>query len=156
MAGGNAPPLQIANLPQHKGRFLLRRIGFVDCHFRAGGIFRGQILVQPPIVVGNQAAGGLQDGLGGAVVLFQGDGATVRVILLKTHQVPQVGVAPGIDGLVRIPHRAQVLFRPGQQLGQLILGDVGILKLIHHQVAIAVLIFGANIGIFPQQLHRPQ
>ena len=155
-AGRNPLPLQLPYLPNHKGRFLLRGIGFVNDHFPAGRVLRSQILIQPPIVMGNQVDRGLQDSLGRAVILFQGNSAAVRVILLKTHNVPQVGIAPGIDGLIRVAHHAQVLLRPGQQFSQPILGYIGILKLIHHQIPIAALIILPDAGIFPQQLHRPQ
>ena len=63
---------------------------------------RPEPLLRPVRVAGDHRVGGAEDGLGGAVVLLELDGAGVRVVLLELHDVADVRAAEGVDGLVRV------------------------------------------------------
>ena len=149
------PPGQVAYLLDDKGGLFILGIGLVNHHLRTRRVLRRQFFLHSPTVVGDKTAGGSQDGTGGAIVLLQGDSSGVRVVLLKAEDVADIGVAPGIDGLVRVPHHADVLVRAGEQLGQPVLGDIGVLKLVHHQVPVTPLVLLSHIFVFLEQLHRP-
>ena len=78
--------------------------------------------------------GGIQDGLGGAVVLLQQDHLGIGVIFLEAQQVAVIGAAPGVDGLVGVADHEDVAVEGGHMLEQLVLRQVGILELIHQHV----------------------
>ncbi|CAH0327285.1 hypothetical protein SRABI128_05950 [Microbacterium sp. Bi128] len=61
---------------------------------------RPEPFLRPVGVAGDHRVGGAEDGLGGAVVLLELDGAGVRVVLLELHDVADVRAAEGVDGLV--------------------------------------------------------
>ena len=85
-------------------------------------------------VVGNQGAGRLQNRLRRAVVLFQPDDPSLRVVHLEIQDVANVRAAPAVDRLVLVSHHAQVLPELRQQPHQFVLGPVGVLILVDHQV----------------------
>ena len=66
-------------------------------------------------------------------------------------------VAPeGVDRLVAVAHHRQVAVLGGQQLQQLVLGDVGVLELVHQHVAEALLVGGEHVRVLLEQPHRLQ
>ena len=110
-----------------------------------------QLLAFALDIVGDHRASGLQNHLSGAVVLLQPDDAGVGKVFLKFKNVADVGAAPGINALVLVAHRADVLSLAGEQLHQLVLGAVGVLVLIDQQIAVAALVALAGFrGDFEQ------
>ena len=100
--------------------------------------FRGpEPLLRPVGVAGDDRVGGAEDGLRGAVVLLEHDGAGVRVVLLELHDVADVGAAEGVDGLVRVADDGQ-LGRAGAFADDLahqrVLGVVGVLVFVDEDV----------------------
>ena len=55
--------------------------------------------------------------------------------MLEVEDVPQVRAAPLVDRLVGIPHHGEVPVSRGQPLNQQVLRAVGVLVLVHHDVA---------------------
>ena len=71
----------------------------------------------------------------GAVVLLQPDHLRPLEILLEAQDVAHLGPAPAIDRLVVVAHAADVAMPAGQEPQPEILRDVGVLILVHEDVA---------------------
>ena len=92
-----------------------------------------------------------EDVLCGTVVLLQQDRVGVRVVLLEVRNIADVRAAEGVDGLVGVTHDGQLGRGHGVRVGaavsrclrvgadqlahQLVLGVVGVLVLVHEDVA---------------------
>ncbi len=100
--------------------------------------------------------GGVEDRLGGAVVLLQVDGLRVRVVALEVQDVADIGRAPGVDRLIGVAHNADVAVAAGQQPRELVLRHVGVLELVDQHVEEALLVLLAGCLVLAQQLHRAQ
>ncbi len=108
-------------------------------------------------VVADDGIRRLQDARGGTVVLFQLDDAQVGEVDLQRLQVLDRGAAPGINRLVVVAdgREHRLLADAGdQQFHQLVLAGVGVLVLVHQQVAQAALPAVADRIVIPEQLHR--
>ncbi|MNS69804.1 hypothetical protein D3C72_1031320 [compost metagenome] len=105
-------------------------------------------------VVGNQYVGALEDAPLGAIVLFQLDELEAGEILVQQHQVLRLGTAPGVDGLIVIPHHGEAGPLADDLLHQLVLAGVGVLILIDQQVADLVLPAGPHLLVVLQQQGR--
>ena len=130
-----------ADGPGNKVRFPLLIGRLVVQHPFAAGIFGPQRFALALAVAADDRVGGLQNGAGAAVVLLQTDHAGLPKLLLKGEDVFDGGAAEFVDALVVIAHHTQVAMAAGQKADQQVLGMVGILILIHHDVAVAPLVF---------------
>src|ERR1019366_2544874 len=84
--------------------------------------------------------GRLQNVLRGAVVLLQANDARLRKVLLKLQNVANVGAAPGVNALVFVAYGAYIVFAGGEHAHQFVLRAVGVLVLVHLDVAIAAIV----------------
>ena len=98
-----------------------------------------QRLAEPALVGGDQARSGLQDVRGGAVVALQPHHLGAGEIALEAQDVVHLGAPPAVDRLVVIADAADVAPALGQQAQPQVLGDIGVLVLVHQQVAEALL-----------------
>ncbi len=87
----------------------------------------------------------------GAVVLLQLEFLHLRVIVLEIEDVLDIGAAKTVDALRIIAHHADVLMAGGQFLYNQVLGVVGVLILIHHDMAETFLIFEQRFGKIPEK-----
>ena len=94
-----------------------------------------------------------QDVLGGAVVLLQAHHLGPGEVLLEMQNVLDGGPPELVDALVVVAHHAQVAAALGQQTDKPVLGVVGVLVLVHHQVAEAVLVVLQHVGAGLEQAH---
>ncbi len=138
----------------HPGRLVLLVLGVVPHHELAAHLFGPQRLGLAHGVVGDHGVGGMEDGLGGAVVLLQHDGGGIGKGLLELQDVGDVGPSEPVDGLVAVPHHADVAVHPAEHEHQLVLGPVGVLVLVHQQVAEALLVVAQDLGVGLEQVHR--
>ena len=113
-----------------------------------------QIFSFPLGIVGDHGVGRVQDILGGAVVLFQPDDRAAPEILFKVHDVLNGGAPEFIDALVVVAHHAEIIALPRQKVDKFILGMVGILVLVHHDVPEPVLVIFQHLWAFLKQSHR--
>ena len=134
---GAGEPRYLVHGPE---RLVLLAERLVEGNGVSGRIAGVQFPFDPLGVVGDDAVRRPQDVLGGAIVFAQADNRGAGKIALEAEDVADVGVAPGVDALVRVADHAQVLVGSGQQLGQAILGDVGVLELVYKEVAVAPVI----------------
>ena len=113
-------------------------------------------LLEDVRVVGDQDIRRFQNALRRAVVLLQLDHFQRRKILFQQHQILRPRAAPGVDRLVVIPDHGKARPRAHQQLHQLILAGIGVLILIHQQIANALLPAFPHLLIALQQQRRQQ
>ncbi len=115
-----------------------------------------QFLAQASAVVVDEGVGGLEDGAGGAVVLFQAHHLHILEVLGEALDVFDARPAPAVDGLVVVAHHEQVAAAAGQQAQPGILDGVGVLELVHQDVAEAVLVVGQDLGVVAPQFMGAQ
>ncbi len=126
---------------------------------------RPEPLLGTPRVAGDHRVGGVQDGLGGAVVLLQHDGGGAGEVGLEGQDVADRGAAERVDRLVGVAHHHQLGRLDGghalghRQLGaqladQRVLGVVGVLVLVDQHVPEPPPVLLAQVGERLQQVHR--
>ena len=108
-----------------------------------------------------------EDVLCGTVVLLQQDRVGVRVVLLEVRNIADIRAAEGVDGLVGVTHDGQLRRGHGVRVGaavsrrlrvgadqlahQLVLGVVGVLVLVHEDVAELATVVVRDFGELLQQ-----
>src|SRR3990170_2509716 len=135
-------------------RLVLLVVRLVDDDGAAGAVLRPEVLLLALLVEGDDAVGGIQDRLGGAVVLIQDDHRGVREIVLEVEDVADVGGAPGIDRLVGVADDADVAVTARPLLRQDVLRDVRVLELIDVDVLVALGVLLQHLLALLEQLHR--
>ncbi len=118
------------------------------------GILGPQRLAFPARVVRHHAAGGVQDVLGGAIVLFQLDDAAPRVVPLEVQDVVEVGPPPTINRLIVVSHDAQIAVPATQEVDDLILRLVRILVLVHQNIPPEVLVVLQSVRVVAEEQDR--
>ena len=136
---------QLENPAGHKACFIGLRGGFIDLNPVSGTVLRPEGLSLSAAVMGNHRVGRVQDGLSGAVVLFQADDLGIPVLLLKIQDVFNGRAAEFIDTLIVVAHHADIFIAAGQQGRQQVLQVVGILILIDQNVAELSLVVPAHV-----------
>ena len=96
----------------------------------AEAIVGPEALVLALPVAGDDVVGGVEDGLGGAVVLLKEDGPGAGEVLFEAEDVADVGVTPRIDGLVGVADYADVVVLAGQLTRKAVLDYVGVLEFV--------------------------
>ena len=144
-------PLDLAGDPLG---LLLLVIGLEPLDRHAALVVRPELLVGAPLVARHDRVGGVEDELRGAVVLLQLDHRGVGVVALEVEDVLDVGAAPAVDRLVVVAHHAQVAVRRGQEAHPQVLRPVGVLVLVHVEVAPARLVALEHLGRCVEQLDR--
>ena len=142
------------NVVGGKQRFVLAVGSFVVADLRAAAALGPQVLALALDVVRHHRRRGLQDVLRRAVVLLQADDAGLGKVLLELQDVADVGAAPGVDALVLIADRADVVLAARQHAHQLVLRAVGVLILVNQDVAVAAVVALAGLARRLQQALR--
>ena len=140
--------MRASTAPSYAVRTVVRRTH--DYGLRAGTV-RPQGLAEPCPVVGDQPGGGAEYVSGGTVVLLQPDCPGAVEILLETEDVGDLGSPPAVDGLVVVADAADVPVALGEQTNPKVLCDVGVLVLVHRQVAELPLVVIEDAGRLPEQ-----
>lgn len=110
---------------------------------------RPQVLGAAAGVALDDGVGGVEDVLGGAVVLLQQDGAGLRVVLLELEDVADRRAAEGVDRLVGVADHAEFggLVAGADELAdQGVLGVVGVLVLVDQDVPEAPPVVLGDVG----------
>ena len=151
------PPVQAAVVVHHDlahheiGLVALVEIG-LDEHFVSGAVACPQCLALSALIMADDGVGGIQNVLGGTVVLLQANRAHTPILLFKTQDVLNIGAPEPIDALVIIAHHADVAIASRQQTGQQVLQMVGVLILVHQHIAELPLIVLPHLRTALQQL----
>ena len=149
-------PLQPFHFLAHPARLFLTVPMADEADLFAVLLFGPQRLAQTPLIAGDHGAGGGQNMGGRAVILLQPHHNGARKILFKPQDIAHLGPAPAIDRLVIIAHAADVLMRLRQKPQPKVLADVGILVLVHQNIAEPALILFQHIGVFLKDHHAMQ
>ena len=88
----------------------------------------------------NDRVGGVQNVLGGAVILLQPDHTGVRIALVKTQDIFDVRPPEAVNGLVVVAHHAEIPPPARQQGDQQVLQVACVLILVHQHIVKLVLI----------------
>ena len=94
-----------------------------------------QPLVLAVTVLPDDGGGGVEDDLGGAIVLLEADGRRLREIAFEIEDVAEVRAAPLVDRLVGIADDREVAVDFGEAANQQVLRPVRVLILVDHDVA---------------------
>ena len=152
------PPVHAAVVVHHDlahheiGLVALVEIG-LDEHFVSGAVARPQCLALSALIMADDGVGGIQNILGGTVVLLQPDRANAPILLFKTQDILNIGATEPIDALIIIAHHADVAIASRQQTGQQVLQMVGVLILVHQHIAELPLIVLPHLRAALQQLY---
>ncbi len=145
---------QGANRADHEVRLGLLVPRLVEDERFAGRVLGPEGLALPADVMGHDAAGGIQDVVGGPVVLLQPDDLAPRVVLLEVQDVVEIRAPPPVDGLVVVPDHAQVPVGPAEEVDDLVLGVVRVLVLVHQHVPPEILVVREDVGLVTEEQHR--
>ena len=103
------PPGTGEDLPRHEIALASLVRGFVYQNGVALGVGRPQLFPLASQIVGDHRVCGGEDGLSGAVVLFQADDPCAPVLLFKVQNVFDGRTPEAVDALVVVAHHADVL-----------------------------------------------
>ena len=113
--------------------------------------FGPESFAEPAVILRDETRGGAQNMGGGAVILFEPHDARAGKIVLEAKDVADFGATPPVDGLVVIPHAADVLMGSGQKPKPEVLGHVGVLVFVHENVAEQLLVALQNVTVFGEK-----
>ena len=136
----------------------------------AVGLVGPQALVgrEPGLVADDETVGGVQDVVDAAEVLLDGEVARGRGVWragvgmrgrpgeagVELGEGGEAGAPEAVDGLVVVAHHHDVVGpvrRAAQELDELDLGDVGVLELVHQDVAVLALPPSKDVGAVLEQ-----
>ena len=89
-----------------------------------------------------------------AVVLLEADHLGVGVVALELEDVADVGAAPRVDRLVVVADHGEVAALAGQQVGDAVLGVVGVLVFVDHDEAERAPVVLEAVRVDLEQVHR--
>ena len=135
------------------GSLALLAVRAMQTDFRTVTVVGPQFLALAADVVADNLVCGIQNVAGRAVILFQTDGFRVLELLFKLQNIRDRCTAELVDTLVVIADHADVLIITCQQAGEHILRVVGILILVHENIAELALIVFQHLGVVLQQQH---
>ena len=117
---------------------------------------RPEILLVAHVVFGDDRVGGIQDRVRRTVVLFKFDLFRAGEIIREVKNVGHHGAAPGINALVVVADHADVHVFSGEQAQDAELRKIGVLILIHQQIAVSLLIMLQSFGMLLENFERQQ
>ncbi len=117
-------------------------------------LFRPERFLLTSRVILDHGVGRIQNDLRGPVILLQLDHTGFRIHFFKIQNIADIGAAELVDGLVVVSHHTEVSILIRQQPDQFKLRRIGILILVHHDVAESFLVIVQHLGIRLEKLHR--
>ena len=119
-------------------------------------LVRPKFFCTPLDIVFDNRVSSLEDRVGGAIVLLKLDHLHIWEIFIEIEQIGHLGTAPPVNALVVVADDAEVSVLPGQAMNQLELRVVGVLILVHHDVAITLAAFVERPGMLGEQPQHEQ
>src|SRR5690606_3280968 len=102
-------------------------------------------------IASNNRIGGVNDVLGGAVILLQFDDPQIRIISLEIENVGDVCTAKCVNALGIISYDADVLTNGRQLSDNKVLAQVRVLKFVDQHILESVLVFIQYIEMFLEE-----
>ena len=136
----------------HPRALVVLVVGVVAHDRVAGAQLAPQVLGAARRVVGDDRVGGVEDDLCAAVVLVEHDRGQVLERLLELVDVAHISTPKCVDRLVAVADRGDLAAVLGEQHGQLVLGEVGVLVLVDQDVLEALLVAAQDVGVVAEQL----
>ena len=96
--------------------------------------------------MGDDGVSGLEDGVGGAVVLFESDDLGAGEEVFEVEDIAEVGASPAVDGLVVVADDADIGVRSGEHDHESELYGVGVLVFVDEDVAALFAVGLEDIG----------
>ena len=107
-------------------------------------------------VVAGHRGGGLEQARGGAVGQLQVDAPGGGEVALEVQDVPQLGPAPAVDGLVGVADDEDVVAVFGELAQQDVLREVRVLVLVDQDAAEALAGGPPRVGVLVEQAHSAE
>lgn len=148
---GYAVPAELFDREECFACFFVFIGDFVDKNFWTFVSLRPHGLFWAVGVGGDDAIGGREDRLDGAVVLFQRDACGVRVILFEFQNIAKIRAAECVDGLIRVADNADIAILFGKEREEEVLGVVGVLVFIDMEVPPGFLVPIEDIGTLDKE-----
>ena len=141
-------------LPDRKSGFVVLIAGHLQHQGLSCRIFRPHRFGFATCIMVYERICGIQNHLGGAIILFQLDHGCFRIIFFEIQNIADVCATPSVNALVRVADHAQVAVLRRQPPGQGILRVVGVLILIDQNITEPLLIFLQDERILFEQTNR--
>ncbi len=154
--GAASPGREGLDLACHPLRLLVLAVSLEALDELAAGIVGPELLVLAVLVALDHRVGGIEDELGGAVVLLELDHRGIGVVGLEVEDVAQVRAAPAVDGLIVVAHHREVAVLLREQLDPQVLGPVGVLVLVDVEVLPTLLVVGQHCRRLARRAARPR
>ena len=142
--------------PNHVGGFFAIVIRFEELDQVATFAFGEEALLLALNIVGDHRRCTREDGLGGTVIALELDHLGFGVVLLEIKDVPDVGAAPCVDGLVGISYHTEIPMPRCQKIHQIELHAIGVLELVDENVLPTLLVELENTRTLLEEFHRLQ
>ena len=75
--------------------------------------------------------------------------------MLEVEEIAHLGTAEAVDALVGVPDDADVAVSPAEKHDDFVLGEVGVLVLVHEDVGKALLVRLEHVDVIPEEPHSP-
>ena len=125
---------------RHELRLLPLVVGPEDYQGLAALPARKKGLWATALIERHDGRGGIENGLGRAVVLLEDHDPGIGVVGLEVEDVFDVGAPPVVDRLIIVSYDTEVVVAGGQKTEQPVLGVVRVLVLVHQEGAEALLV----------------
>ena len=127
---------------------------FNDADENAFGILGPKALRLLEGVVAHHGRGGADDVRRRAVILFEEHDARVREVAFEVQEIAEIRAAERVDGLVVVPHHADVPVVFGKQTNEGVLRGVDVLVFVHEHVSEAFFVARAHVRMFEKKTDR--
>ena len=131
---------QALRLPHHHLGLFLLVVSLDEAHRLAGLILRPQLDALTGAIVGDDVGGHFEYLGRRSIILFEVVDGGVGEVALEVEDIAQVRRPPRVNGLIRVADHGDVAVVACQHFYQLVLHQVGVLELIHHDVQIPFLV----------------
>lgn len=150
------PPLSALDRFDHVARLVVLVERGVQAQRLAVLAVGPQLLAQASLVVGDQGVGGLEDRRGGTVVLLQADHLGVGEVVAELLDVLDPCATPAVDRLVVVTDHHQAVAALGKNPQPGVLHGVGVLELVHQDMAEAPLVVLEHAGMVAPEVQGAQ
>ena len=141
------------NILRHESRLVSRGIKYTHMYLFSRALVRPQRFVFAAGIVADHGVRGVKNILCGPVILFQLYNKSVGIDLFKIQNVADISSPESVDGLIVVADDAQISVFAGKEPYKFKLRVIGVLILVHHDIAETVLIDSQNFIMGVEQFN---